>query len=167
MSNCKSFITLIFFLLLSQYSIAEVRVPALFSDHMVLQHEIDVPVWGWADPGEKVSVKIGDSAAETIANPEGKWKVRIGPLKAGGPFEMVISGSNTIRITDILVGEVWVCSGQSNMAMEVRSCMNAEEVISSADFPEIRHFQVKRSKAAHPLENVAPVVNSKNSWLNT
>ena len=167
MSNCKSVVPFLFFILVFQYSFAAVTLPALFSDHMVLQHEMSVPVWGWADPGEKVIVKIGDSVGETIANPEGRWKVRIDPLKAGGPYEMVISGNNTIRITDILVGEVWVCSGQSNMAMEVRSCMNAEEVISVANFPEIRHFQVKRSKAALPMEAVSPVTDRSASWLNT
>ena len=166
-SYYKSLIPLVFFFLTIQYSIAEVRLPALFSDNMVLQHEMDVPVWGWADPGEKVIVKIGNSVTETIANHEGKWKVQIDPLQAGGPYEMVISGENTIRITNVLAGEVWVCSGQSNMAMEVRSCLNADKEISSAKYPMIRHFQVKRSKAAHPMEDVAPVVNSKNSWLNT
>ncbi len=167
MSSCKSFGLLLFFILIFQHSLAEVRLPALFSDHMVLQHEMDVPVWGWANSGEKVIVKIGDSVAETIANSEGKWKVRMGPLKAGGPYEMVISGNNTIRIRDILVGEVWVCSGQSNMAMEVRSCMNAEEVISAANFPEIRHFQVKRTKASYPMEAVSPVTDRATFWLNT
>ena len=167
MPNCKSFCLLFFMLFFSQYSFAEVRLPALFSDHMVLQHEMNVPVWGWADSGEKVIVKIGDSVAETIATAEGKWKVRLGPLDAGGPYEMVISGNNTIRIKDILVGEVWVCSGQSNMAMEVRSCLNAEEVISAANFPEIRHFQVKRTKALHPMEAVSPLTERSASWLNT
>ena len=101
-----------------------------------------------------------------VANNEGKWKLRIGPLKAGGPFELLVTGKNTLRIINVLVGEVWVCSGQSNMAMEVRSCLDADEEISKAKNPMIRHFQVKRTKAVEPLEDVAPVANSKASWLN-
>ncbi len=167
MSTCKSFVALVLFLLSSHYSFAEVKLPALFSDHMVLQHDMDIPVWGWADPGEKVIVKIGGFVAETIANAEGRWKVQTGPLKAGGPYEMVISGANTIKIANVLAGEVWVCSGQSNMAMEVRSCMNAEEVISLANFPEIRHFQVKRAKASHPMEDVLSTSDPSTSWLNS
>ena len=163
----KVFIPLVYFLLAFQYSFADVRLPALFSENMVIQHEMNIPVWGWADPGEKVMVEIGDHKAQATANAEGKWKVRIGPLKAGGPFEMLVSGKNTLRIINVLVGEVWICSGQSNMAMEVRNCLNPDEEISKAGNPMIRHFQVKRTKAAEPLEVVAPVVNSKASWLNT
>ncbi len=163
----KVFIPLVYFLLAFQYSFADVRLPALFSENMVIQHEMNIPVWGWADPGEKVMVEIGDYKAEAITSAEGKWKVRIGPLKAGGPFEMLVSGKNTLRIINVLVGEVWICSGQSNMAMEVRNCLNPDQEISEAKHPMIRHFQVKRTKAAEPLEDVAPVANSKASWLNT
>ena len=163
----KVSITLVCLLLAFQYSLADVRLPALFSDHMVIQQEIKVPVWGWADPGEKVIVEIEDYKAEATASAEGKWKVRIGPLTAGGPFNLVVSGKNKINITNVLVGEVWVCSGQSNMAMEVRSCLDADREISEAKHPMIRHFQVKRTKAAEPLEDLAPVVNSKAMWLNT
>jgi sialate O-acetylesterase len=161
------FIPLVYFLLAFQYSSADVRLPALFSDNMVLQQEMEIPVWGWADPGEKVIIEIGDFRAEAVTNNEGKWKLRIGPLKAGGPFELLVSGKNTLRIINVMVGEVWVCSGQSNMAMEVRSCLDADDEISKARNPMIRHFQVKRTKAVEPLEDVTPVANSQVSWLNT
>ena len=166
MAYPKAVILFISFHLVSAYSHADVRLPALFSDNMVIQHEMKIPVWGWADPGEKVIVEIGDYRAETVTNIEGKWKVRIGPIEAGGPFELLVSGKNTLRIINVLAGEVWVASGQSNMAMEVRSCLDADEEISKAKNPMIRHFQVKRTKALEPLEDLAPVADSKASWLN-
>ena len=149
------------------FSAAQLRLPALFSDNMVLQHKREIPVWGWAGPLEQISVEIGGSLAETTAGRDGKWALRVGPLEAGGPYEMKVTGKTTIRIRNILAGEVWVCSGQSNMAMEVRSCQNAEEEISSASYPEIRHFQVKRSKSSQITEELAGVSEQKNSWLNT
>jgi sialate O-acetylesterase len=163
----RNFLPLILLFLIPEFSSAQVKLPALFADHMVLQCNMMVPVWGWAHPGEKVAVTLGEHMAGTIADSEGKWKVRIGPLPAGGTYEMIVSGKNTIRIRDVLVGEVWISSGQSNMAMEVRSCKNAEEEISSANYPGIRHFQVRRAKAAAPLEDVFPADTGKNAWLNT
>jgi sialate O-acetylesterase len=165
MTYQKVFVPFVFLLLSLQYSLADVRLPTLFSDNMVFQQAMKVPIWGWADPGEKIIVELGDSKAETITNANGKWKVRIGPLVAGGPFGLTVYGKNTLRIDNVLVGEVWIASGQSNMAMEVKSCLNADEEISMARNPMIRHFQVKRTKAIEPLEDVAPV--GKDSWLNT
>ena len=143
---------------------ADIRLPKLFSDNMILQREMQVPVWGWADPGEKVIVELGGHTAETITGTDGKWKLYLGPLDTGGPFELRISGKNTIIINNVLVGEVWVCSGQSNMAMEVQRCLNAKQEMSSANYPQIRHFQVKRTKAIKPLDDVSPV--DKESRLN-
>lgn len=145
---------------------ADIRLPAVFSDNMILQREMKVPVWGWADPGENIVVELGGHVAATFAGDDGKWKLYIGPLDAGGPFELKISGKNTILVKNVLVGEVWICSGQSNMAMEVKGCLNAEKEISFANYPQIRHFQVKRAKAAQPLEDVAPVPDGSGSWLN-
>jgi len=165
MAYRKVLITLVCLILTGACSFADVRLPALFSDNMVIQHEMRIPVWGWADPGEKVIVEIGDFKAETVTNNEGKWKLRLGPLKAGGPFEFLVSGKNALSISNVLVGEVWIASGQSNMAMEVRNCLDADEEISSAKNPMIRHFQVKRTKSLEALDDVAPV--AKDSWLNT
>ncbi len=167
MSLIKS-VTLSLLLFLSfQNSKADVRLHALFSDHMVLQQEMVVPIWGKADPGEKVTVKISAFTVETTAGSEGKWMVRIGPLEAGGPFDMFIYGKDTVHIGNILVGEVWVCSGQSNMAMEVRNCLNADQEIASANYPAIRHFQVKRTKASEAREDLVTEVNGNTSWLNS
>jgi sialate O-acetylesterase len=146
---------------------ANIVLPKLFSDNMVLQREMRVPVWGWADPGEKVTVELGGHTAQTIANSDGKWKLYLGPLDTGGPFEMKVSGKNMITIRNVLVGEVWICSGQSNMAMEVENCLNAKQEIASARYPLIRQFQVKRMKSLQPLDDVSPVDNPKADWLNT
>jgi len=167
MSTYRSILFLVLSFLTSQIVSAQVRLPALFSDNMVVQYDMKFPVWGWAEPGEKVVVEIGGSKEEATADPQGKWKVRVDPVPAGGPYQMTITGQNTITINNVLAGEVWIASGQSNMAMEVRSCNNAQEEISSATYPEIRQFQVKRTKAASVLEDVAGVSNPKNSWLNT
>ncbi|NOY37294.1 MAG: sialate O-acetylesterase [Chlorobi bacterium] len=145
---------------------ADIRLPELFSNNMILQREMQVPVWGWADPGEKITVELGGHFAETVTGTDGKWKLLLGPLDAGGPFRLKITGKNTIIISNVLVGEVWVCSGQSNMAMEVQNCLNAKQEISSASYPQIRYFQVKRTKAIKPLDDVSPVENESglNKW---
>ena len=137
---------------------AEVRLPAVFSDHMVLQRQMPVPVWGWASPGEKVTVKLADQQAEATADKDGKWTVKIGPFEAGGPHELTVTGTKTLTIKDVLVGEVWLCSGQSNMAMVVRSCLNAAEDIQAANFPRIRHFRVARGSA------YAPQADCRGAW---
>jgi sialate O-acetylesterase len=104
--------------------LADVTPAGLFGDHMVLQREMPVPVWGTAAPGEAVTVSIAGQSAAAVADAQGKWMVKLKPLKAGGPFEMTVKGNNTITLTDVLVGEVWLCGGQSNMAMRVQASMN-------------------------------------------
>jgi sialate O-acetylesterase len=126
-----------------------------------------IPVWGHADVGEKVTVELGGHVAETTTGIDGKWKLYLGPLDAGGPFEMTVSGRNKVVLKNVLVGEVWICSGQSNMAMEVENCQNARQEMAAANYPMIRQFQVKRAKSLHPLEDVSPVDNPKAGWLNS
>ena len=106
-------------LCLSATSPAEVKPNALFSDHAVLQSGMPVPVWGTADPGERVTVEIEHQKRSARADLEGHWMVKLGKLKPGGPFVMTIAGKNTIKINDVLVGEDWVASGQSNMAFTI------------------------------------------------
>ena len=160
------FFWIVFLCIHSGVARADIKLPALFSDNMILQREMKVPLWGWADPGEKIVAELGGHVATTITGEDGKWMLRLGPLDAGGPFELKITGNNEIVIKNVLVGEVWICSGQSNMAMEVKSCLHAAKEISEAHYPQIRHFQVKRAKAAQPLEDVAPVPDGAGSWLN-
>ncbi len=125
---------------------ADVRMPGIFGDHMVLQRDIKIPVWGWADAGEDVTVTFGDKNAKTKADADGKWRVDLD--KSAGKSEpqvLTVKGKNTIKFEDVLVGDVWICSGQSNMAMAVGSCINAEAEAKSADLPQIRHFRVRNT----------------------
>ncbi len=146
---------------------AAVKLPKIFGDNMVLQRDMKVPVWGKADPGEKVTASLGGHSGVTIAGNDGRWKMYLGPLDTGGPFELKISGTNDIIFKNVLVGEVWVCSGQSNMAFELRHSLNAKEEIANADFPDIRYFQVKSNKASEPIPDVSPVSDPEHAWLNT
>ncbi len=143
---------IILVLVMAQVSLAaQLRLPALFSDHTVLQFGQVIPVWGWAKPGERVKVAFRHFAVETVADSAGRWRVEIGPLDAGGPDRMyVVSGNEVVVLDDVLCGEVWLCSGQSNMAMTVSRCLNAEQEIASAHFPRIRQFVVPRTTAAQP-----------------
>ena len=103
---------------------ADVTLPAVIGENMVLQRGVDVPVWGWADPGEEVAVAVEGQRVTTKADSNGKWMVKLRPLEAGGPFEMTVAGTNTITLSNVLVGEVWICSGQSNMEWMVQHCDN-------------------------------------------
>ena len=110
----------------------------IFSDHMVLQRGAPVKVWGWANAGEKVRVTVQGKSSQVAADAQGRWQTWVGPLEAGGPMEMSIQGSNLITIWDVVVGEVWVASGQSNMAMALRATDNADREAATADHPKIR-----------------------------
>jgi len=131
---------------------ADVRLPHLISDGMVLQQGAPLTIWGWADEGEEVTVTIGNRSAKATAL-QGKWSVTLKPMKAGGPFEMTIAGKNQIPIKDVLVGEVWVCSGQSNMQWSLKDTFEAEKHIANASNPKIRLFTVPRIKSDVPLED--------------
>lgn len=98
---------------------ADVSMPALFSDHMVLQAEVAAPVWGFADAGEKVTVTIGNQTKTTTADASGRWSLKLDELKSGDVAALIVKGKNTITINDVLIGEVWLCSGQSNMRFTV------------------------------------------------
>ena len=133
---------------------ADVKLASILGENMVLQQGAKVPIWGTADPAEKVTVTICGKEATVAADANGKWRVTIAPLAAGGPFEMTVKGKNTIALKNVLVGEVWVCSGQSNMAMALRPCNNAQEEIAKANSPEIRLFSVARKTSGEPLDAV-------------
>ena len=121
---------------------ADVKLPAIFGDNMVLQRETSVPVWGWADTGEQVTVKMLGQTKATLPDASGKWMLRLDPLKAGGPYTMTVSGKNSITFHNVLVGEVWLCSGQSNMYFPVNRADRAEEEIAAAKYPQIRLISV-------------------------
>ena len=133
-------------------ALADVKLAAVISDNMVLQGNKKVAIWGWAEPGEEVMVGVSWHSMRwaVTADKDGKWMFKMNSPKTGGPYEMTISGKNTITVKNILVGEVWVCSGQSNMQMSVKSSANAEQEISAADYPNIRLFTVTRKVATEP-----------------
>jgi sialate O-acetylesterase len=133
---------------------AEVKLPALISDGMVLQQGMKVSIWGTADPGEQITVTIKDQEARGVADRDGQWNVRLGPLSPGGPFTLTIAGKNTITLHDVLVGEVWVCSGQSNMELPVSAVNNAADEIARADYRTLRLFTVEKSVAEKPQRDV-------------
>lgn len=137
---------------------ADVKLPALFSDNTVLQQGVSVPVWGWADEGEKVTVKFLGQTVSTTAK-DGKWMVRLSSLKAGGPHMMLVSGKNGIVIRNVLVGEVWVCSGQSNMEWPMRLSHDSKADIAGSENSRIRLFTVPKLKAEVPVKDV------KASWV--
>ena len=135
---------------------ADVQLPEVISNNMVLQKGIPLPIWGWASGGEEVTVTLGEATVTTTAGGDGKWKVTLPAIKtAGGPHEMVVKGKNEIKISNILVGEVWAGSGQSNMQWSVNASLNAPAEIANANFPKIRLFMVPLVPSGTPSEHVA------------
>jgi sialate O-acetylesterase len=130
---------------------AEVKPHSLFCENAVLQQKAQVPIWGSAADGEKVTVEFCGQSLSTVAT-NGRWKVTLEPLDAGGPFTMKIAGVNTITFTNVLVGEVWVCSGQSNMAFEMAGVRDAKKEIAEANFPQIRMWHVRHGITLEPQE---------------
>jgi len=133
---------------------AAVRLPQVFSSHMVLQQQKEVTLWGWAEPGESVTVELAGARQETKANGQGEWRVGLPAMKAGGPHVLSVSGTNTVKLDDVLVGEVWLCSGQSNMEMGMGMIRDAKEEIAAANDPEMRLLLVPRKVATLPQTDV-------------
>jgi len=129
---------------------AEVSVSPLIGDHMVLQQGRPFRIWGQAAPGEAITVTLAGGTASATAGAEGRWAVELGPLAAGGPHTLEIVGSNRLRFEDVLVGEVWIASGQSNMEFPLTRAANGEEEIAAARFPRIRLFTVPKATAEEP-----------------
>lgn len=150
----KIFLAAVFAGLLNS-GFAAVSLPAMFSDHMVLQQKAPVKIWGKADPGEKISISILKQNLSVTAGTDGKWTAWLKPLSVGGPVSMTIKGSNTIIINDILIGDNWLASGQSNMELRVNQCNNYEQEAKAANYPQIRLFRVKNGVSNVPLDDVS------------
>ncbi|MDB6022497.1 MAG: Sialic acid-specific 9-O-acetylesterase [Pedosphaera sp.] len=132
---------------------ADVRLPSLFSDNMVLQQGMKVAVWGWADDGEEITVTFRGQKLKTTAK-DGKWMVQLNKLKAGGPDTLTVAGKNAVTLKNILVGEVWVCSGQSNMEFALKNSFESKADIDASANPNIRLFHVQKLKADQPTNDV-------------
>ena len=144
--------------LFSLRALADVKLPAVFSDHMVLQADAAAPVWGLAEPGERVTVIFGSQTKSAEADANGKWLVKLDKLKAGETATLTVKGKNTLTIRDVIAGEVWLCSGQSNMAWTVDHSKDAEKEAAAATHPLIRHFKVALAAAGKPADD------ARGSW---
>lgn len=138
---------------------ADVKLPTVFGNHMVVQRDRPLPVWGKADPGEEVKVQFAGGSAEGKADDHGRWKVILPAVKADGKaHKLTVSGKNTVELTDVLIGEVWVGSGQSNMEWPLAATEKAKEAIAAADHPTIRLYHVPKLQTKTPAEDI------KASW---
>ncbi|MRX65384.1 sialate O-acetylesterase [Maribacter luteus] len=133
---------------------AEVALPNIFNDNMVLQRDKPVEIWGKADAAEKIEVAFNGQLLKTEADSSGKWEVTLKPMAYGGPYSLIVKGENTIVLQNILIGDVWICSGQSNMEFPVKYVKDAKTEMAKANYPEIRSFTVKRNMAYYPLEGL-------------
>ena len=137
------FTVLTFFTLAACVCTAQVRLPQLISDGMVLQRDTKLNLWGWASPGEHITIQFNHQTSKTVADAAGNWKTTMLPMKAGGPYQMEIKAKNRIVIQNILIGDVWFCSGQSNMVINMERVKERYPTnIATADFPQIRNFFV-------------------------
>ena len=148
-------LTIFFSILISFQAESKINVSKLIGDHMVIQRNHKVPVWGWAEEGEKIVVTFQKKIYRATPDASGKWMVHLSPMEAGGPFEMSISGlENAISVKDILIGDVWLCSGQSNMEWPVNQSNNFEEEMANATDDEIRHFKIPLSSSNQPEQRL-------------
>jgi hypothetical protein len=140
-------------------AIADVRLPSVFSDHAVLQQGVAVPVWGWAEPGEDVTVTVAGQTRAVKAGADGAWRVTLDALKPGATLTLVVKGKNTLTVQDVLAGEVWLGSGQSNMAMTVNRSNNFDHEQTLANLPQLRMFTVER------VVGKTPQKECKGQWV--
>ena len=139
---------------------ADVKLPGIFGSDMVIQRETNAPVWGWADPGEKVTVTGSwGKSAETVTPKDGKWEVKLQTPAAGGPYTVTIQGKNKIELKDVLAGDVWLCSGQSNMQWNVKNSNNSDKEIADAKYNKIRLYKVPLVPSTTPLND------QKGKWV--
>lgn len=165
---------IVFFVICTQVLWADVKMNSVFSDHMVVQRETNIPIWGWADPGEKIKI-VGSwgETATTIANEDGTWKTTLRTPKAGGPFEIIITGKNKIILNDVLSGEVWLCTGQSNMDFSLSQLLKdsrnpkyqpvvekLRNEVASANDNWLRHIEVSRNTSIYEKQT-----DFKGQWI--
>jgi sialate O-acetylesterase len=153
----KTFFTVLILLMTTISVFSNVKLPGVLTSNMVLQRNKDIKIWGWANPGEKVSVSFNKEAITVKADKTGKWALVLPPMKEGGPFTMFIKGKNAITLDNILIGDIWVCSGQSNMEWIVRNTNNSAQEIANANYPKIRLLTIPKNLQLSPVEDVAAI----------
>ncbi|HEX8040108.1 MAG TPA: sialate O-acetylesterase, partial [Chryseosolibacter sp.] len=155
-TNFRRVVILILFWACALASRAEVKPAGIFSSDMVLQRGRDIVIWGWADKGERVAITFNNLTEKTKADASGKWKLVFPRMEAGGPYEMRIQGRDKkiISLTNILIGDLWICSGQSNMGLSVKNANDAEKEIAAADYPQIRLMDIPRNMPTEPVDDI-------------
>src|SRR5688572_9658870 len=144
--------------ILSAQTYSQVKLPGLVRDSMILQREAKINIWGWASKNEKIKIRFNGKNYKTTTGADGKWLTELPPMNAGGPYTMEISGSNKIVLKEILIGEVWFCSGQSNMVhqMNIHDVTYAKD-IAEANYPQIRQFLIPTATNLQgPIDNLPP-----------
>lgn len=137
-------------------AMAQARLAGIFGDHMVLQRDAPIRIWGWAAPSETVRVTFNGHRRAARAGRDGRWQVMLPAAPAGGPHELTVHAANTLTLRDILVGEVWVCSGQSNMERELKYSLDAVQEVAASDHPAIRHVKIAHRIGLRPLDDIDP-----------
>ncbi|MBC7887331.1 MAG: hypothetical protein H7Z13_05535, partial [Ferruginibacter sp.] len=155
----KKYYVIFLGLIVSVNAYANIKLPSLVADNMVLQRDKPLTIWGWADADEIISVTFLEKNYTTKTLQNGKWNLIIPPQKAGGPHRMVIAGNNTITLNNLLIGDVWICGGQSNMEVTMSNALNPDKEIAAANNPNIHFFNVAHATTALRAEDV------KGQWL--
>lgn len=156
----KKILPALLLIILLKDASAQLRTPHIFGDSMVLQRDNPIPVWGWAAKGEKVTVQFHDQTKTAVAGADGNWRVNLDPEKAGGPYRLLVKSSTQIEYKDVLVGDVWICSGQSNMEWPVAFVHNSEAEIALANYPTIRQHKIPNTIAVDPATDT----RAGNGW---
>ncbi len=154
-THLSSYIFSILFLTIVSPSYAEIQLPKLFTNNMVLQRDMQVKIWGWAEKGENIKLAFMGNTFSTVANESGEWIVQLPASPVGGPYKMTIAGENTIHLKNIMFGDVWVCSGQSNMYFRVAAAKNSYKDINEANYKNIRLFQIDKDSNYKPKKDLA------------
>jgi sialate O-acetylesterase len=150
----KKWLLFLFVAMTALFAVAQVRLPKIFGDSMVLQRDQPIPVWGWAAKKETVTIRFHNQKKTVRAGSDGKWKTTLNPEQAGGPYTLQVNGKNAITLKEVLVGDVWICSGQSNMEWPVSASNNAASEIAAANYLQIRHIKVVNDVGERPLEDL-------------
>lgn len=150
----KKIYSLLMLLFIAIGANANITLPGIFGNDMVLQRSKPIAVWGWAEPNETLVISLNKQKKTVKANKNGDWMVKLSPENAGGPFFLTVKGNNTITFSNVLIGDVWICSGQSNMEWSLSSSNNAEQEIADANYPQIRHFTVAKAVNSIPQKDV-------------
>ena len=149
------FLMLFFIAIIGPIVRADVSLPSIISDHMVLQAGEEVRIWGWALPGEVVTVTLAGQTQRAVADAHRRWQVALPAMEPGGPHILEIQGNNRLQVKDVLIGQVWLCAGQSNMAMQVADALNPREETRNAADQELRFFTLEQTAVQEMQENVA------------